>query len=263
MARELERRWEQALIEKRQLEEEFRRFESDQPKELSQSDLKQIETLSANLPLLWHSKSTSNADRQSIVRHLINQVVVDVQGETELVDVTIHWVGGFVSQKEVLRAIGSYEQLHRFGELKSLVEELWKTGHPTQAISDRLNADGFRTPKLHHQFTRHMVRKLLDKWGLTILLRPIICAGRARLEPHEWWTVDLAREIGMDLSTLNRWCRKGWVHKRELKGRCKWIVWADDGECERLKKLYANSRGKGKNKYTNTDLKVPKPISDQ
>lgn len=263
VTRELERRWEQTLIEKRQLEEEFHRFQSHQPQQLSEADLKQIEALSANLPSLWHAESTSNADRQTIVRHLIHQVVVEVQGDTELVDVTLHWAGGFISQYEVLRAIGTYEQLHRFDEMKSLIEELWRNGHPTQVLSERLNTDGFRTPKLHHQFTRHMVRKLLDKWGLTIPLRPIICAHRAKLELHEWWTIDLAREIGMDISTLNRWCRKGWVHTRELKGRCKWIVWADAEECERLKSLYACSRGQGKNKFSHADLRIPKPRPNQ
>ena len=53
MARELERRWEQVLVEQRQLKEDFDRFKREQPKELSASELKQIEELSSALPELW------------------------------------------------------------------------------------------------------------------------------------------------------------------------------------------------------------------
>jgi len=264
VARELERRWEQALVEQRQLEEEFVRFKSEQPKELSASELKQIEGLSSALPELWNSASTSNADRQTIVRHLVDHVELAIQDDSELVDVAIHWAGGYVSQHEVIRSVGSYEKLHRFDEMKSFIEELWQTGHATPAIAARLNSEGYRTPKRQGTFTRHMVRKLLVKWGLTQLMRPQISAEMAKLESNEWWLIDLARELQIDNSTLARWCRKGWCHARKLPGRCKWwVVWADAEECDRLRLLFKCSRGQGKNKYSFKELRVPKPKPTQ
>ena len=264
VARELERRWEQALVEQRQLEEDFDRFKRDHPKELSESELNQIECLSAALPDLWNSASTSNADRQTIVRHLVDHVEIEVQGNSELVDVAIHWAGGYVSQHEVIRSVASYEQLHRFDEMKSFIEDLWQTGHATPAIATRLNSKGFRTPKRQGKFTRHMVRKLLDKWGLTQVMRPQISAEMAKLEPNEWWLIDLSRELHVDKSTLARWCRKDWCHARKLAGRCKWwVVWADREERERLKRLYECSRGRGKNMYSYQELRTPKPRPTQ
>lgn len=100
-----------------------------------------------------------------------------------------------------------------------------------------------RLPK----FTRHMVRKLLDKWGLTEVRRLQISKEMVKLDPDEWWLIDLARKLNIDKSTMARWCRKGWVHSRKLPGRCKWwVVWADDQECHRLKQLFKCSRGRGK-----------------
>ena len=105
-----------------------------------------------------------------------------------------------------------------------------------------------------------MVRKLLDKWGLTQVMRSQISAEMAKLEPNEWWLIGLSRELQVDKSTLARWCRKGWCHARKLAGRCKWwVVWADREECERLKRLYECSRGKGKNMYSYQELRTPKP----
>ncbi len=261
VARELERRWEKALGEQRQIEEDFGRFKEEQPKELSPAEQEQVEHLSSALPELWHADSTSNADRQTIVRHLIDHVEVEVQNDSELVDVAIHWAGEYVSHHEVIRSVGRYEQLHRFDEMKALIEGLWKTGHGTPAVARRLNAEGFRTPTRQSRFTRHMVRKLLDKWGLTEASRPQIPASLSQLEPDEWWLVDLGCKLQIDKSTLARWCRKGWVHSRKLPGRCKWwVIWADEEELDRMQRLFACSRGQGKNSHSySQQLRLPKP----
>ena len=61
----------------------------------------QIRSLSRDLPLLWYLPATTPADRQRIVRLLIDEVVVTVRGQSEWVDVTIHWAGGFTSGHEL------------------------------------------------------------------------------------------------------------------------------------------------------------------
>lgn len=262
VARELERRWEQALSDQRNLNEEFDRFQREQPKELSAVDLKMIEELSTNLPCLWNSSTTSNSDRQMIVRHLIEKVAITVQGTTELADVSIHWAGGYVSQHQVLRAVAAYEQLCQFDEMKALIESLWRTGHTTPRIAEQLNARGFRTPTRRSPFSRHMVRKLLDKWGLTEPQRAQVSAENAQLGPDEWWLTDLARQVHADISTLARWCRWKWIHSRRIPDRCKWwVAWADADELERIKRLLACSK-KSLNSYP-PELKSPRPRPSQ
>ena len=94
VARELERRWEEALKEQRRLEEEYARFRRNQPEGLSAAEREQIRSLARDLPALWQAPATTAADRQRIVRLLVEEVVVAVRGESERVDVTIHWAGG-------------------------------------------------------------------------------------------------------------------------------------------------------------------------
>lgn len=96
VARELEQRWEKALLEERRIREEHARFRAEWPHELSDEDRENIRRLSADIPALWASPSTTIQDRQIVVRQLVEKVVVHSQGATELLDVTIHWVGGFV-----------------------------------------------------------------------------------------------------------------------------------------------------------------------
>src|SRR2546423_7770224 len=85
VVRELERRWEEALKEQRRLEEEYARFCRSQPEGLSAAERAQIQALAQDLPALWRAAGTTAADRQRIVRLLVEQVVVAVQGDSERV----------------------------------------------------------------------------------------------------------------------------------------------------------------------------------
>ena len=128
VGRELERRWEQALIEQRNAEDEYDRFRRGRPAELTGDEIDMIKSLSEDIPALWRAATTTAADRQAIVRHLVERVAVAVQGETEWVDVTIHWAGGFVSRHEVRRPVRRVEQLRDYPALMARVAELHRTG---------------------------------------------------------------------------------------------------------------------------------------
>ena len=65
VARELERRWEKALEEQRELEEQYDRFLADRPRQLTATDRRRIEALAMDIPALWHSPSTTIQERQT------------------------------------------------------------------------------------------------------------------------------------------------------------------------------------------------------
>ncbi|MCH8841122.1 MAG: recombinase family protein, partial [Planctomycetes bacterium] len=71
VARQLERRWEEALLTQREIEEDLHRLEHAQPIELKSHELDMIQTLSSDLPVLWNATGTTAADRQAIIRHLV------------------------------------------------------------------------------------------------------------------------------------------------------------------------------------------------
>lgn len=66
VARELESQWEQALVQQRQTEEKYARFERQQPSRLSADEAQPIRWLSVDIPSLWNASSTSAKDRQTI-----------------------------------------------------------------------------------------------------------------------------------------------------------------------------------------------------
>ena len=97
MARELERRWEEALKPQRQLEDEYERWQRTAPGRLSTDDERGDPV--AGRPTCrrcGRRPTTTPAERQRIARLLLERVVVTVDKASERVDVELHWVGGLV-----------------------------------------------------------------------------------------------------------------------------------------------------------------------
>jgi DNA invertase Pin-like site-specific DNA recombinase len=256
VARELERRWEEALREQRDLKEQYDRFRAEQPPALSAADRRRIEALAADVPALWHAATTTVQDRQTIVRSLVERVSVALRGQTEWVDVTIRWAGGMESRHVMRRGVRSYEQLSNYQALRDRVAALRQTGATTAEIAAQLNHEGFRPPRGEGRFHRGHVNQFLIRYGL---LRP---GGSPRIDPaelgpNEWRLGDLARELGMPPMTLRHWHDRGWVagRKSSVVGGC-WIMWADKPELERMRRLRACHR-RGYNRECPAELKIP------
>ena len=201
VARELESQWEQSLVKQRATEEEYARFELQQPSRLSADEAQSIRSLSADIPALWQASSTSPKDQQTIVRHLIDRVTVTVQGESERVDVTIHWAGGFESQHEQTRPVARYDQLTDYHQLVARIFELRTAGQTNGKIAEVLNQEGFRPPKRRSTYNAAMVRQLVSR------NLPRQATSRTSeaisLNPDEWLLADLAHELKMPTTTLH------------------------------------------------------------
>ncbi len=237
VARELESRWEEALRAEQKLKEESARLQAAAEVGFSAADLEAIRALATNLPALWTAPTTSHADRQEVVRHLLDRVEITVHGKTELVDATLHWQGGFTSQHEVRRPIFSYARLSDYETLKERVTALRHAGETSQAIAEQLHAEGFHPPRRDERFNSGMIRSLLIKFGLT---KRRDDSQEQLLREHEWWLADLSRTLPVPSGTLHGWIRQGWVHSRKVSNR--WVLWADPSEQLRLRQLHAYRR---------------------
>jgi hypothetical protein len=147
VASSLEKRWEELLAQQQQLQEEYDRFTRETPHRFTDEERARITALASDIPALWHAAGTSNAERKQIIRCLVERVAVQIRSECELVDVTIHWAGGYESQHEIVRPVATYAQLSDFERLLDRVAELREAGHIARDIAATLNAEGFRPPK--------------------------------------------------------------------------------------------------------------------
>jgi len=242
VARELARRWEEALGHEQHLQEEYARFRRECPPALTSYEREAILRLAHDVPALWHAAETAPQDRQEIVRVLVEHGTIDVHDESEQVDVTSHWAGGVTSAHRLRRPVARYDQLSTATALVARIDGLRQAGHSCAQIAEHLNREGVSPPKRTERFTGETVARLLNRRGLHGP-RPRAMADASVLRPYEYWLADLARQVPMPIAPLHKWQRFGWVHSRQVpvaSGR--WALWADADELERLRALRASQR---------------------
>ena len=258
VGRELERRWEEVLRQQRQAEEDYDRFRRQQSEELTMAQREAVVRLSKDVPRIWHADTTTPQDRQEVLRLLLDRVVVNVEGQSEHVEVTLHWAGGFSSCHRVIRPVARYAQLSNYRALCDRMDALRKQGCNCDEVAQHLNTQGFHPPKRTPLFSGCIVARLLGARGLHGP-RPQAMADPTLLQKHESWLTDLARELGIPVATLHKWQRVGWIRSRKIPvAGGSWAVWADAEEVSRLRRLRSYRRQWPEPRYP-ADLTTPKP----
>jgi DNA invertase Pin-like site-specific DNA recombinase len=247
VARELEKCWEEVLCEQQKLEEDYHRFQHDKARNLASEDRERILSLASDVAALWESSVATPADRKAVIRCLVERVVVQVPQQRELVEVTIRWAGGFESCDETKRSVARYEQLYDYDRLRSRIVDLRNSGLSAGKIADRLNAEGFCTPR-RKKFQADTVRTLWSRWNMS--------CHRDDGEPEHpgppgvkrWSLPELVQELDIPATTLARWCRCRWVYAVQGR-RNRWNIWANAEELVRLRRLHTYQRRGCKKPY--------------
>lgn len=241
VAAELERRWEASLLEQRQAQETLDRFVRQQPSHLTAEEAARIRALADDIPALWQAPSTSGVERQTILRALVEQVVVEVLGRSERVAVSIRWAGGFESRHEIRRAVGKFEQLESADIIRARIVALKQQGWTHAAVALQLNADHHRAAS-GGPFTAPIVSQLCRQFRAEgVLSDDEALSGNADERPSAYWRLgELAHYLGIKQATLSTWRRRGWVHAERIAQR--WHLWADAEELARLRQLSQHQR---------------------
>ena len=235
VARTLERQWEAALAAEETLTADYHRFLATQPVTLSATERDAIRQLASDIPALWRAPTTTQTERQAIIRLLVQRVVVTVQGESEHVAVRVDWVGGHSTEAPLIRPVARLEQLSYYPQLQARVVALYTQGKDRTTIAQTLNAEGWRPAKRRATFTALMVGRLLARQGLRYL-------APARTLPvvhtaDEWTLQALAQTVGIPQETLYAWLRRGHLTARRDTSVSppRWIIRADATELARLR----------------------------
>ena len=242
VVRQLETDWEEALAEAGRLEADYQRFTEEQPKTLTPAERAAIQALAADLPQVWHAPSTTQADRKELLRILIEDITVNVVGDSELVDVTITWAGGHQTAGQAVRPVARLDQLSYYPALLARVTGLAAAGRNSRQIADVLNAEGFRPPKRTSRFSDQQVRTLISQRGIRGQQkgRPAVLTS---LAPGEWSVPGLSAELGMPTASIYNWIYRGWITARHAPGTRNWIITADEEQMRQLRERRARPPG--------------------
>ena len=240
VARQLEQQWEEALQAQTALQAEYDRVVAREPVPLHAVDREAIQRLAEDIPALWHAPSTTNADRQAVVRQCVARVVVTLVGNSEQMEVDVQWAGGDRAAISLIRPVASLTQLSYYPELLHRAMTLRAAGEEVGAIARHLTEEGWRPVQETGAWTSANVCRLLDVPEARSLKQPRrrISEGSPRQE-HEWTPRELADQLGMTWDSLNNWIQKGALRGRQIqhKGRSLWLLWADETELARLRDM--------------------------
>jgi DNA invertase Pin-like site-specific DNA recombinase len=216
VARTLERAWEEALAEQARLEAEHERHRRERPAVPSPGELRAIRALAQDLPALWRAETTTQEERQTIVRLLVERILVEIIDGSEQVRIECHWQGGVRTEHRVIRPVANAKALSTYDALVARASGLRRAGHDCVEIAEILNREGWRPAKRCDAFTGSMVRHLL------YAADPEATARRLRIpkidrEPDEWTIPELSMKLGVPEATLYGWVRKGRLRSRVVE----------------------------------------------
>ncbi len=197
VAAELERRWEEKLLAKRQAEEEAERFQQRPlfptlPPEVR----RQLEQIGPALPALWASGNINNEHKKRLLRSLISRVIA-TRLAADRVEIKIVWVSGHFSLAQVIPPIHRQSDVSNYQELVERIDALTKQGLTDPEIAAQLTTEGFHTAR-RLAVTVGTIHKLRGRHGQ---VSPLHQHRNVSMIDGYWTIPGLTRELGVG----NRW----------------------------------------------------------
>jgi excisionase family DNA binding protein len=218
VARELERRWNERLLELETLRHQAARV-SQGRRPLTEIELARAQDLGRNLEAVWHASTTAVRDQKRLLRALIDEVQVRSEEQRHLVRIV--WKGGAVTDREVVRFRQHDGQArpHRTAEeIVELVRKLARDFDDAQ-IARILHRQGLRSG-LGRAFTKSSVSSLRHKSDI-----PVCPKKEAREGRDGPFTADeAARELGVSMHTVHRWLREGVLAGEQAAPYAPWRI---------------------------------------
>ncbi len=160
VAGNLEREWEEKLRSAEALRQEYADRSARPPMRISEEDRQRLRQLAADLPALWHAKTTKPSDRARVVRILIRDVWLSQEDEPRRTRVRIHWQTGAVTEGLVARPLPACAAVRTPQVVVERLRELWASCRSAEEIAQRLNREGLRSGR-SKPFTARRVKYLL------------------------------------------------------------------------------------------------------
>ena len=250
----LEREWEKSLIERESATQELHKFRNATPIQLSDIERERLRTACTDIGQLWKSNATL-VERKLIARLLLTQVDVDVQHNSEQVQVTLHWSGGYESVHRITRTVQQFQQMDGYQLLVDRALSLTLSGHSAPQVAALLADEGYRCPRHFKPISASMVNKLLsiNEAANKQLTAP-------EISTHQWLVEDMAQELRIPEKRLKDWVTRGWATAIQRPHGRAWIIIADEQELARLQALAQRQTGQGR-PLPPEELRIPSPIS--
>jgi hypothetical protein len=160
VASELEMQWETTLKQRDMLQRRFVEFEREHERDIGPKECAFIQKLAADIEHVWVAKTTTMADRKTLLRYLIKRVHLDGVREKGKIHLDVEWHTGAHTSVTIDRAlVGAWAPRTPEG-VERRIQELMPD-HTRAQIAQMLNAEGFRSAHgktIRYQTVRYIIR---------------------------------------------------------------------------------------------------------
>jgi DNA invertase Pin-like site-specific DNA recombinase len=164
VARELERRWNDALATVRALEEELETLLRQRPAALSVEERQRLLQMGADLEAAWRHPAATAVTRKRIARVVLREVIASVEGDQ--IHLLLHWQGGDHTRLTVRKNRRGQTRWSCEPETVELIRVCARL-MPDKAIAGMLNRVGKRTGRLNG-WTQSRVRGFRNEHGIAV-----------------------------------------------------------------------------------------------
>jgi excisionase family DNA binding protein len=220
VAAELERRWNERLIEVQRLQERLAVLQASSRPSWDEAERQQLLALGADIARAWHHPKATSATRKRILRVVLNEVVARVEGSE--IALLLHWQGGDHSALRVPKYIRGRHRWTTPEDTSDMIRALARL-MPDSSIAATLNRAGRRTGR-GHTWTEKRVCTFRHDHDI-----PPYREGE-RAERGELTLGEAAIALGMSKMTVLRLIRDGTISARQL---CKGAPWVIDSQVRR------------------------------
>jgi len=205
VARELEKRWNDALVECEQLEQEYALACRTDLAPLAEDERQAVRQLAQDLPALWNASTTTSQDRKRLLRLVIREITLLPLPEKRNAEFVVYWLGGAITTHRVTCPPMGWH-CRTPAELVQRIQDLAQH-YPDHVIADQLNAEGVRT-RTGKEWTHERVRSLRKQYNISTAC-PI---DPSQLTPRGDGLVPVktaAQMLNISDSLVNIWSKQG------------------------------------------------------
>jgi DNA invertase Pin-like site-specific DNA recombinase len=214
VASELERRWNDALKKVQELEMRIEEVVRD--RQVASATREEFANLADELEAVWSHPATDARLKKRIVRTLIEEVMVDVDGQAGEIIALIHWKGGVHTELRIPRRRRGYNRAHNPKEIVDAIRILVRICSD-DVIAGALSRSGLVTGR-GNRWTRERVTSLRSHHGI-----PAYSLDRRKAEG--WLTLtEAAEQLHMSAITLRLAIERGDIEAEHPLGNGPWVL---------------------------------------
>jgi len=236
VAAELERRWNERLVNVRALEEQLAKCGELPAITLSAEERERLLELGRDLSQAWYGVGASVETRKKIIRVLIEEIIVEVIDDK--VELIIHWQGGDHTRLSVKKNKRGQNRWTTDAQVVEFVQVLARH-MPDSSIASVLNRSGKSTGRGNSWTSSRVYRLRYDH-----AIEPYRKGERA--ERGEVNIEEAASALSVSPSTILRMLNEGSLPGNQLCKGAPWIIRKEDIEHGDVRKKAEYRRGRGR-----------------